>query len=227
MIPRPSTQARRIAASAPARRIAALTVALVVAATVGAPSALAQDDLYGPQAPVDVAYVRALNALEPGGLGVRVADGALEALALGAATAYVAVQPGTVRVDLGGTEVEVEAELGAFLTVVALADGALVIEDTPLRDASRGMLALYNLGGQGPLDLVTEDGTPVVEGVPHGAQEAIQIAEAEVSLRVVGEDGATVDLDRMLYERGIAHAVIVVPGPEGLVVTYAAARLDH
>ena len=207
------------------RHVAALATVWLLLWTL-AGGASAQDDLYGPQAPTDVAYVRAVNAAERGGLGVRIADGVMEALPFAGATAYVAVPPGRVRLDLGGHEVEVSAEVGAFLTVVAHEGGAWTIEDTPLRDASRGMLALYNLSDRSALDLVVIDGPEVVTGVAPGEQAAIAIAEAEVALRVRSDEGDEIDLAPRLYERGVAHAVFVVGDAEGLVVGYDASRLD-
>jgi hypothetical protein len=200
------------------------TACLLLWLLVGGASA--QEDLYGPQAPTDVAYVRAVNASERGGLGVRVADGVMEALPFAGATPYVAVPPGPVRLDLGGEEIEVEARVGDFLTVVAGPEGVWVIEDTPLRDASRGMLALYNLSDRASLDLVVVDGPEVVADVAPGEQAAVAIAEAEVALRVRSDEGDEIDLEPRLFERGVAHSVFVVGDPEGLVVGYDASRLD-
>jgi hypothetical protein len=216
-----SLTSRRHGALAAVAYAAALSLLLLLA------SVLAQEDLYGPQAPVDVAYVRAVNAVDPGGLGVRVADADLVVLPLAGATAYVAVSPGLVRVDLGGETAEIEASLGAFLTVVARPDGVIVIEDVPLRDTTRGILALYNLSEHAWLALEVIDGPSVVERVEPGAQEAVVISEASVALRVVSERGEVIDLEARLLERGVAHAVIVTDGPEGLTVAYAASRLDH
>jgi hypothetical protein len=187
---------------------------------------VAQEDLYGPQAPSDVAFVRAVNARDPGGLGVRVGDAELEALAYGGATGYVAVAPGLVRIDLGGEEHEVDVERGTFLTAVAHPGGAWFIEDTPLRDVSRGMLSLYNLTDDPGVDLVVVDGPMVFEAVEPGTHAAVAIAEAEVALRVVGSKGQPVELEALRYERGVAHSLLALPGPEGLVVAYVASRAD-
>jgi hypothetical protein len=199
---------------------------LVVASGVGS----AQDDLYGPQAPTDVAYVRAVNVVAADGLGVRVGDGDLMALAFADATGYVAVAPGPVRLDLGGETFEVEAEVGAFLTVVAHPEGVWVIDDAPLQDASRGLLALYNLSDRAALELVVIEGievvAEVVTEVAPGEQAAVPVAEAEVALSVRSGDGDQVDLEPRVYERGVAHAVLVASGPDGLVVGYVASRLD-
>jgi hypothetical protein len=207
------------------RRFGALAAVATLLLTVG--TVHAQDDLYGPQAPVDVAYVRAVNAADPGGLGVRVADADLVVLPFAGATAYVAVTPGPVRIDLGGETVEVEAPLGAFLTVVAWPEELLLIEDTPVRDATRGILALYNLSSERTFDLLVVDGPVVLEGVEPGTQRSRVVSEAEVALRIVSERGDVVDLEPLLLRRGVAHSVIVVDDPEGLTVVYTASRLEH
>lgn len=201
-------------------------VLLFVGALSLAGPALTQEDLYGPQTPTDVAFVRAVNAAAEGGLGVRVADADLEAIPLAGATAYVAVPPGPVRLDLGGETLEVDVDLGAFVSVVAHRDGVWVIEDTPLRDASRGLLALYNLSGREALDLLVADGPPVAEGVAPGEQQTVPIAEAEMALQVRDGTGEVITLESRLYPRGVAHTVLAVDGPNGLVVGYVASRLD-
>lgn len=57
--------------------------------------AFAQDDRYGPSAPPDAAWIRAINARDPGGLGIRLNDGPLRSVGFGAATAYRVVAPGS------------------------------------------------------------------------------------------------------------------------------------
>jgi len=195
---------------------------LVIAATV-VWEARAQDDLYGPTAPPDAAWVRAINAEAAGGLGVRVADGPLTSLAFGDASAYQVVSPGSVTVDLGGVLHELEVEANAFLSVVASSDGMRIIDDAVLLDVSRGLLALYNLTAEEALDLGVVDGPDVVVGVGPWSQAAMLVAEAEVALEV--RSGAVVVgvLEARVFERGVAHSVLVVEGPDGLQVRYVAA----
>lgn len=184
---------------------------------------LAQDDLYGPSAPPDAAWVRAVNAEAAGGLGIRVGDGPLASVAFADATPYRAVPPGEVPLDLGGVITPVEVEAGDFVTVVAAPDAVHVIRDTALVDVSRGLLALYNLSTLGPLDLRVVDGPAVVEGVEAWSQAAITVAEAEVALEVLAAGERVGGLDARLFERGMAHAVLVVEGPDGPLVRYVAA----
>ncbi len=183
----------------------------------------AQDDLYGPAAPPDAAWIRAVNAEATGGLGIRVADGPLESVAFGDATAYRVVEPGDVEVDLGGEMFTVRVEPTDFMTVVAHGDGPLVIADTALVDVSRGLLALYNLTGFERLELAVVDGPTVVADVGPGSQDAVAVNEAEVALKVRADDEVIGRLDARLFERGVAHAVIVVEGPDGPLVRYVAA----
>ena len=183
----------------------------------------AQNDLYGPATPPDAAWIRAVNAEATGGLGIRVADGPLESVAFGDATAYRLVEPGDVEVDLGGERLTVQVEPTDFVTVVAHVEGPLVIADTALVDVSRGLLALYNLTGFERLELAVVDGPTVVADVGPGSQDAVAVNEAEVALKVRADDEVIGRLDARLFERGVAHAVIVVEGPDGPLVRYVAA----
>ncbi len=183
-------------------------------------SSLAQDDLYGPSAPPDAGWVRALNAEASGGLGIRIANGPLESVAFGDATPYHAIAPGDVRIDIGGDVTTVEVEAGTFVTVVATVDGPLVIEDTPLIDVSRGLLALYNLTQIESLELLVVDGPSVVSGVVPWSQAAVAVAEAEVALEVRAGDEVIGSLDARTFDRGVAHSIIVLEGQDGPVVRY-------
>ena len=197
--------------------------ALLAAAAWSSPPAYAQDDLYGPGTPADVTWVRGVNAEASGGLGIRVADGPLLSVAWGDATPYRPVSPGQVELDLGGTILSIEVEAGAFLSVVATGDEPLVIVDTALVDVSRGLLSLYNLTRIEALDLRAADGTSVISDVAPGTHAAVIIAEAEVALEVSSGDEVLGALEARLYERGVAHSVMVVEGPDGPHVRYVAA----
>jgi len=204
--------------------LATRALALVVVVWALTP-ALGQGDLYGPSAPPDAAWVRAVNADAPGGLGIRIGDGPLESVAFADATSYRVVAPGEVVVDLGGVVTPVTVEAGAFLTVVATAGEVRLIEDAVLVDVSRGLLALYNLTDMRALDLVVVEGPSVVENVPPWDQAAVAIAEAEVVLEVRSGDEVVATLEGRVYERAVAHSVIVVEGPDGPHVRYVAATV--
>jgi hypothetical protein len=187
--------------------------------------ALGQGDLYGPSAPPDAAWVRAVNAEAPAGLDIRIGDGPVEAIAFADATGYRAVDPGDVIVDIDGVATAVTVEPGAFVTVVATVDAVRSIDDAVLLDVSRGVLALYNLSELAALDLVVADGPTVVEQVPPWHQAAVVIAEATVALEVRSGAHVVGTLDARVYERGVAHSVIVVEGPDGPLVRYVAATV--
>ena len=176
----------------------------------------ARGGLYGPEAPVEAAWVRVVNADFEGGVGVRIADGGTRVLALFDATRYALVDPGTVQVDVGGDAVALEVGPESFTTVAATTGGVLVVADPGLRDISRGLLGLVNLTGREGLDLRVPDGPIVVAAVPPGAHDAVAVAEATTELVVADADTVVAHLESRTFERGVAYAVVVVEGAEGI-----------
>jgi hypothetical protein len=195
----------------PPRRPALVAVAFLLALATAA----AQPGLYGPEAPVDAAWVRVVNAAAPGGMAVRVADAATVVLAWGGATRYWQVNPGAVTVDVGGTLVELDVGPESFTTVAATPGGPVAVPDPALRDASRGLLGLLNLSDR-PLTLRVPDGTVVVADVPPGAHAALAVAPATTGLLVTEGDDVLLRLEPRAFERGVAHAVVAFVGPDGL-----------
>jgi alginate O-acetyltransferase complex protein AlgF len=197
-----------------------------VAAAQGAPAQgdPAQGGLYGPEAPVDAAWVRVLNAGAAGDVAVRIAAGDAQVLALHQATRYALVAPGAVRVDVGGEVLTVDVGVESFTTVAATEGGVVVVPDPALRDISRGLLGLVNLTGRAGLDLQVPDGPIVVGAVPPGAHDAVAVAEATTEL-VVAEGGVVLArLEARAFERGVAYAVVAVEtagGPFAFVLTAA------
>jgi hypothetical protein len=204
---------RRRSPRAP-RALWGLALALVALALV--PPALAQAGLYGPEAPANAAWVRAVNAGAPGGIAVRLASGGAEVLAFGHATRYVLVEPGEVSVDVGGEVVRFEVGPESFTTVAATPDGVVVVTDPALRDISRGLLGLLNLTGREALDLRVPDGTVVLAAVPPGVHDAIAVAQATTELVVTDGDAVVARLDARTYERGVAHTVLVLETEAGV-----------
>lgn len=186
-----------------------------------------QDDLYGPDAPRDTAYLRFINAhseepLEP------VVDGSERAPAdLGEVTPYGQVQPGRHEVSVGNRTIEFEAQPESFTTIALLGDGHIVFDDTPLRDISRGLLTLYNLTSEGPLSLQTADGSEVFSNVPAGESRSQVIAQAEAEFVVERSGETLMALDALLLERGTAHSLIVLPSGTQPRVVYAQATAQH
>lgn len=203
-------------------RAAALLSLLVALPTF----TLAQNDLYGPEAPRDSAYLRVINARE-GDAVVPVIDGvAWDPIEFAAATPYGLVQPGERVVELAGEEVELALEPEGFTTLVALPEQTLVLKDTPLRDISRGLLTLYNLTSDSTIDLLTSDGTEVLAGVPAESAASIVISEATVSLAVQSQGATLAELPEKTYTRGEAHSIIVLPGDADPKVIYVRAEAE-
>jgi hypothetical protein len=175
----------------------------------------AQPGLYGPEAPADAAWVRVVNAAAPGGMAVRVADAAAVVLPWGGASRYWQVKPGRVTVDVGGTQFDLEVGPESFTTIAATPDGPLAVADPALRDASRGLLGLLNLTDR-KLTLRVPDGTAVVADVPPGSHDALAVAQATTGLLITDGDEVLARLEPREFARGIAHAVVVFVGPEGL-----------
>lgn len=200
------------------------TLLTLTALSLGAAQvASAQGSLYGPEAPADAAWVRVVNAGAVGGVAVRIADGGTRVLALFDATRYALVDPGPVRLDVGGDAVTLEVGPESFTTVAATPGGVVVVPDPALRDISRGLLGLVNLTDRAGLDLRVPDGPTVVAAVPPGAHDAVAVAAATTELVVV--DGATVvaRVEARTFERGVAYAVVVVEAVDGIVAFVLAA----
>ncbi len=169
----------------------------------------AQPDLYGPEAPADVGWVRVVNGAVAGGVAVRVGEAQTIVLGLGDATRYARVEGGRVMVDVGGERVEVEVEPEAFLSVATTPTGVVVVRDPGLRDVSRGLLGLLNLTDRPALDLRVPDGNPVVAGVPPAAHDALAVAGATTALLVTAGDEVLARLEPQTFERGVAYTVVV------------------
>ena len=207
------------------RRRGVLALALPALLALAAPSiAPAQGGLYGPEAPVDAAWVRVVHAGADAAVAARIGDGEALDVAPQRATGYVRVEPGTVPVEVAGSVLTLEVGPESFTTVATTADGLVAIPDPALRDISRGLLGLVNLTGRAGLDLQVPDGPIVVGAVPPGAHDAIAVAEATTELVVVHDGAVLARLEARTFERGVAYAVVVVEsaaGVEAFVLTAA------
>ena len=187
--------------------------------------ALAQDNLYGPDAPLDVAYVRAVHAApDAEAIEVTSGDAVLGQLEFTQVTPYVTLEPGTLTLNAGELSAEVMVEAGEFYTAVVLPGEVTLLTDEPLVDASRGLLTFYNLSGN-EASLATADGaTEVVAGVAPISGGSTVVNQAEVALGVLAGEEQLGALEPRLLERGVAHGVFLFESSEGPVVTYAAAE---
>lgn len=176
--------------------------------------ALAQNDLYGPETPADVAWIRVLNA------GPDVVTAYLGGEELAAepfrATAYTPVEPGPGTIEVQGEPVEVAPETGQFLTLALLPSGPLVVADPALRDVSRGLLGLMNLTERPALSLLTPEGEPVVVDVAPGTAESIAISPAQTALVVTEGEEPVAEVDAALFDRAQAYTVVVLEGENGV-----------
>lgn len=205
-----------------------LVVPSLVAALLAAGHA---QSLYGPDAPADVAFLRAVNA-SPAPVDVVVGDAATEGLEPGAGTGYLPVPAQEARFEVrrgegdaaSAEEVVPDAGPESFLTLLVLPDGTRVMEDPVLRDISRGLLVFVNATEE-PLSLLVEDGEVAFEDVV-GAPASRTIAEAAVGFEVVDAAGEPVGtIERRLFARGVAHTILAYEGPDGPAVSYLAASL--
>ena len=178
--------------------------------------AQAQPDLYGPEAPADVGWVRVVNGAVPGGVAVRVGDAQTVVLGLGDATRYARIDGGSVEIDVGGERTVVDVEPEDFLSVAATSTGVVVVRDPGLRDVSRGLLGLLNLTDRPALDLRVPDGNAVVSGVPPAAHDALAVAEATTALLITAGDEVLARLEPQTYERGVAYTVVVTETDAGV-----------
>ncbi len=200
---------------------------LLLAATLLAFSSQAQEDLYGPAAPLNVAYLRVVHAApDDGPFAAASGDLLFAEVMFTEVTPYYPLEPGTVELSAGDVATTLELAAGSFYTAVFMGGQLVALEDEPLVDASRGLLTLYNFSRAGPLELKTADGeTEVIAGVEPGGSGSIVINEAEVALGVFAGETSVGALEPRLLGRGVAHAVMVFDGPGGPIVTYAPAEL--
>lgn len=190
-----------------AQALAALLLALLF-------PALAQNNLYGPDTPEDIAWVRVLNAGSEE-VYAFVAGEELTAAPF-SATHYTPVEPGAGTIEVQGEPIEVAPEVGQFLTLALLPAGPAVIVDPALRDVSRGLLGLMNLTERPALSLLTPEGDAVATDVAPGAAEAIAISPAQTALVVADGDDAIAEVDSALFERAQAYTVVVLEGENGV-----------
>ena len=203
-------------------------VGLFIALSVGA--VRAQDNLYGPSAPPDAAYVRVVNAVPGPEVEVRLAD-AVRLVGFATVTAYQVLEPGEATLNVAGEDVLLTVEAGEFYTAVVTPEGVNVLHDEALVDASRALLTLYNFSSLGPIDLKTADGeTDVVSGVAPLSEGSVVVNQAEVALGVFAGGERVMGLEPSLLERGTAYSVLVFDGADngegGPVVVFVPAALE-
>jgi hypothetical protein len=182
--------------------------------------------LYGPDAPRDASYVRLVNAASSEPIVASLGGSDWDPLGFAEISPYRLLQPGEHAGEVAGRELRLTTLPESFTTLVALPDQTLVLEDTPLRDVSRGVLSLYNLTSDATLSLRAGDGTVVLAAVPPRSTAGLAISEAEVELVVYRGEERLASLPRRLYLRGEAHSVVVLPLDSEPQVVYARAGAE-
>lgn len=179
-------------------------------------TAFGQGDLYGPEAPADVAWIRVINALGDEPMTARVADTDLK-VAFAEGSAYLAVAPGDHEITVGEHSLTVGAEPESFQTVALLGSGPVVIQETGLRDISRGLLGLMNLTSHDSLTLLTPAGEVVVEDVLPGHASSLAISPASTGLDVSADGAILASVAEQAFELAEAYTVVVLETPDGPV----------
>lgn len=186
--------------------------------------AFAQDDLYGPETPDDIAWIRVLNTgAEPVTAWIAGSELVAEPLS---ATSYTPVDPGEGSVEVQGEPVSYEAAAGQFLTLALTADGGVFVADPALRDVSRGLLGLMNLTERPALSLLTQGGDTVVSDVAPGEAHAVTISPAQTALLVTGADGTLAEVESSLFDRAQAYTVVVLEGENGVMALLLTASAE-
>lgn len=186
--------------------------------------ALAQGNLYGPDTPDNIAWVRVLNA----GSEEAYAFVGNQELTVQPFTAspYTPVEPGPGTIQVQGEPVELSPEVGQFLTLALLPSGPVVVVDPALRDVSRGLLGLTNLTERPALSLLTPDGASVVTDVEPGSAEAVSISPAQTVLIVTDGEDSVAEVESTLFERAQAYTVVVLEGENGVTALVLTASAD-
>lgn len=181
----------------------------------------AQENLYGPDAPADAAYVRVLHAAPDTAAVAPTLNGeALGELGFAQLSSYGVFGAGPLAYGVADLSGEQELRAGAFYTLVYTPEAILALEDEPLIDASRALLSLYNLTEFEALTLQTAEGADVITGVAPETAGSLSVNEAEVALEVFAGEDRLGELPSELLERGVAHSVFALNGSQGPVIVY-------
>ena len=185
----------------------------------------AQENLYGPDAPLDVAYIRAVHAApDSGAVEVMSGDTILGQLEFTQVSPYTPLEPGTLALSAGELSAEVTVAAGEFYTAVLLPEEVTLLTDEPLVDASRGLVTLYNFSSNEASLATAEGTTKIIGNVASMTAGSTVINQAETGLGVFAGEEQLGSLEPRLLERGVAHGVFLFGGSESPVVTYSAAE---
>ncbi len=195
----------------------------------------AQDGLYAPVLPDDIALVRVIYAAQ----GVSTQGAALPGVSLpisidigttrigpvspGSGSPYYPVRPGVYVIFAGEAREPLTAATKTFHTILITAGGINIVRDTHHDDPLRSQLILYNLTA-GPLRLVAVmPSAPLLEEVRPGDAgsiviNAIPVTIAALRSNLVGEAGAPEHRyeTSLSLERGESYAFVVTESEQTL-----------
>ena len=170
---------------------------VVISALLMAGVAAAQDGIYAPVLPDDIALVRVINVtgVEPGaGTGggepvtIDVGTTRIGPIPAGAGSLYYPVRPGVYVVFAAGSREPLTAGPRTFQTVVITTDRISIIEDAHHDDPLRAQLILYNAASVSlRLDAVVPSAA-LIDSVKPGESGVVAINAIPVSFAVSAVD---------------------------------------
>ena len=190
------------------------TLAFALMGLCAAPAfANVDEGLYDPLPPEGSAFVRFVNVSGESGSKPVTAQGKVyDYLDPKETSAYYALPGETLKVDIGGTAKEFDAEAGKFYTV-ALEGGQLaVFEDRQSENRAKAQITLYNFSPDADLALKTADGkVEVISPVDADQSDSREINPVKVPLAVYNGDQVVADLGALSLERSQSYSVLMFP----------------
>ncbi len=210
------------------KNVLLILVTLLVASVLPA-----QDGLYAPVLPDDIALVRVINASGDGGaastpIGIDIGTVRIGPVFSGSGSAYRPVRPGVYVIFAGGFREPLTAATKTFHTILVTANGINILRDTHHEDPLRSQFILYNMTS-GPLRLdAVVPSAPLLDEIGPGDANSVVINAIPVTVAAVrpglaGTDAGPEDQyeTTLTLERGDSYALVVTesgPALTGFVV---------
>jgi hypothetical protein len=196
------------------KRVQLIALIAAIPALWATPNLAAQDGLYAPVLPDDIAFVRVLNASESTAaegantVSLDVGTTRIGPVAAGSGSDYHPVRPGIYVVFASGSRAVVEATTGTFHTVLVTPGAITVIEDEHHDDPLRAQIILYNAAAEPVrLDAVVPS-APLISPVEPLGSGSIAINAIPVTLATVSGTEMRTEFDLELT-RGNSFAILV------------------
>jgi hypothetical protein len=171
---------------------------------------LSAQTLYGSGIPVESALVRCIiltetnrNTLLLGGVSIPLDD-------LGEITPYYPVGSGMYFLSVGGDELEMVAQSGAYYTLIFSGSEIRLFEDTAHNDPVRSQLYLYNLS-EAPCTLVADGASVVFGNLPGGDSQQILLNPLDIGFTLSAE-GKECHWDSLPLARGESVSILLYDG---------------